>query len=371
MKNLARKLLPNNSKMLLRQWIASIDQSLAKCFTSNLQANAAWFYRLFSSAFSREQIAALAGRNAYRVKNGMGEVSSPRLRRNIHRIEKGLCMPNRRTVFALDYLNETVVCFAACVKNPSQCLEELSWAHQVLTTYFELVIEEGLIAECKNVFYAASAQYMQNKLKLTSGLADVSELSTAKVPYPRHELAMSSLGSEQFKALCVQRRSVRWFTTESVSDELINSAIDIAALAPSACNRQPFSFYVANTPKLAQKIAQLAGGTAGFVDNIPCTIVVVGDLSAYPSERDRHVIYIDAALAAMQLMLGLETLGLSSCPINWPDLDVPEQKMVQYLSLKPYQRPVMLIAVGYAKPTGMIPYSQKKTAAVLRKDIIL
>jgi hypothetical protein len=57
----------------------------------------------------------------------------------------------------------------------------------------------------------------------------------------------------------------------------------------------------------ASEVAATAMGTAGFSNNIPALIAVVGDLSAYPAERDRHVIYIDGGLATMQLMLAFET----------------------------------------------------------------
>ena len=87
-------------------------------------------------------------------------------------------------------------------------------------------------------------------------------------------------------------------------------------------------------------------GTSGYSYNIPSIVVVVGDLSSYFSERDRHVIYIDASLAAMTFMLTLETMGLSSCPINWPDIEKLERKMKKKLSLKSYERPVMLISVA-------------------------
>jgi nitroreductase len=70
----------------------------------------------------------------------------------------------------------------------------------------------------------------------------------------------------------------------------------------------------------------------------------------------------------MQLMLSLETLGLSSCPINWPDIENNERKLANLLNLNIYERPVMLMAVGYAHPEGGIPYSQKKGVSVLVRN---
>ena len=38
----------------------------------------------------------------------------------------------------------------------------------------------------------------------------------------------------------------------------------------------------------------------------------------------------------------------------------PEKRLAKLLELRPYERPVMLIAVGYADENGGIPYSQKR-----------
>ncbi len=73
----------------------------------------------------------------------------------------------------------------------------------------------------------------------------------------------------------------------------------------------------------------------------------------------------DASLAAMQFMLALETLGLASCPINWPDIEPLERRMDRELGLPPHLRPVMLIALGYPDPKGGVPYSAKKGADLL------
>ncbi|XQF91266.1 nitroreductase family protein [Pseudoalteromonas espejiana] len=105
-------------------------------------------------------------------------------------------------------------------------------------------------------------------------------------------------------------------------------------------------------------------GTAGFSGNIPCLIAVVGDLSYYPEARDRHVIYIDGALASMQFMLAVETLGLASCPINWPELHTLDYKVSQLLEIPQYKRVVMFMAVGYPDESGQIAYSEKNLLRV-------
>ncbi|HFU1700020.1 TPA: nitroreductase family protein, partial [Klebsiella quasipneumoniae] len=179
-----------------------------------------------------------------------------------------------------------------------------------------------------------------------------------------------NISYEELKKLFLQRRSVRWFDqTKTVDAQSLMDAIELASLAPSACNRQPFKFYFTVDQTKAREIAKIPMGTAGFADNIVALIVIVGDLSYYPYERDRHVIYIDASLAAMQLMLALETLGLSSCPVNWPDIESFEVKMEKKLGLTKNLRPIILLPVGYADPTGLIPSSSKKSSSELAVQI--
>lgn len=151
-----------------------------------------------------------------------------------------------------------------------------------------------------------------------------------------------------------------------VPRELIDKAIHAAIQAPSACNRQPFEFRIFDDKEMVQQVVNIPMGTRGYGHNIPVVIVVTGNLDAYFSERDRHVIYIDASLASMSLMLALETLGLSSCPINWPDIEQRERQMEKLLALKKYQRPVMCIGVGYADPEGMVAFSAKRPIEMVR-----
>ena len=68
----------------------------------------------------------------------------------------------------------------------------------------------------------------------------------------------------------------------------------------------------------------------------------------------------------MSFMLALETLGLSSSVINWPDFEPVEMKMKKTLKLKIDERPVMLIAVGYPDPEGKVAFSQRKSLNSIR-----
>ena len=313
----------------------------------------ALYYATFSAEFRREQGAVLAGRAQYIRELSELRSTSALLRRNTHRLEKGLIMRPRRAVFGANYIAETVTIFRRASEVTTFDPDELQWSFDVLSAFFDAVQpgQNAIVDNARSIF---------------EGLA-INKRHDQRVPYQYGDLPPSEISFEQLEVLFRRRRSVRWFDGRSVSVELLNQAVRIASYAPSACNRLPYQFVVANGPELAPRLAALANGTPGWAENIPCTIAVVGDLSAYFAERDRHLIYIDGALASMQFMQACDTLGLATCPINWPDIEGNELAIRKLLDLSESQRTVMLIAVGYADPAGLIPYSEKKRPEVLMR----
>ena len=148
---------------------------------------------------------------------------------------------------------------------------------------------------------------------------------------------------------------------------MVDKAIQLGCNAPSACNRQPFQFRIFDDPELVQQIAATPMGTRGFKENIPCIAVLVGKHRNYFSERDRHLIYIDGSLASMGFLFGLESQGLSSCCINWPEIYTRDQSLAKIIKLEPDERPVMLIAIGFPDPSGKVAFSAKKPLELIRK----
>lgn len=312
------------------------------------------YYSLFSRTFGREHKAVLAGKIAYEQNlKRIGE-SSILLRRNIHKLEKGLIMQPRRDIFAEGVIEETIEFYKRAIEQGNLNQEEKKWFTDVLLEYFKVVNNTTIIKKARNKFQACVEQDNQNN---------------KFVPYKYVKLPELDISYEQLNKLFLKRRSVRWYEDKDVPIPLIEKAVNLASLAPSACNRQPYYFYVSKNRKKAVEIAMCAGGTPGWAEGIPCTIAIIGDLSAYPRERDRHLIYVDGSLAAMQLMLAFETLGLSTCPINWPDIESAEKKIANLLKLKVYERPIMLLSVGYAQDQGGIAFSQKKKAISLIKKV--
>lgn len=310
--------------------------------------------------FNREQYAVLKGRRNYYRSLTKRRLSHVELRRNVHRIEKGMVMQPRKPVYAKDYIVETMEFYEQAVR---QCqvdsnsidASELEWAYDVLERYFE-VVDSGVSPSVD----AAREKFAALKPVYSSKSTD------KKAPYPHKKIVRSQVSYDDMLQLSMQRRSVRWFKQQPVPRELIDKAMLVGRQAPTACNRLPYEFKIFDDPKLAQKVAGIPFGTAGYSQQVPAVAVVVGKLDSYFSPRDRHAIYVDASLASMSFMFALETLGIGSSVINWPDFEPLEMKMQKTLGLDSSDRVVMLIAFGYPDPDGIIPFSQKKDLQVIR-----
>lgn len=307
-------------------------------------------YAFISDAFDCEARAVIAGHLSF-AENKLGkEPVNYFLRRAIHRLEKGLIMEPRRDVFATDYIEDTVVAYQNSLDRDG-LTDELGWATDVLKKYFSIVGPNKNIDRARTQF---------NKLQVAS------EKEENSSPFPYDSRESQPVSFQDIHDLSQKRRSVRWYQDTPVPRSDIDDAIAVALQAPSACNRQPYRFMVFDDRKSIAEVGKLPGGVKGFEHNFPVLIALVGRLRAYPHPKDRHVIYVDGGLAAMAFMFALETKGLSSCSINWPDIKAKELAAAKTLNLDEDERIIMFISVGYARSNGLIPYSQKLTLTEAR-----
>ena len=313
-------------------------------------------YTLFSAEFSREHQAVLAARSRHVRDVIAGRGNLYMLRRNVHRLEKGLIMKPPRPVFGLDKIGETVHAYVACLqqldRTEADVKSSLEWSKSILTAYFDRVADHPVVAEAKARFLAAGDD---SRLDMT----------VPKTPYRRQPPANLPT-IDQLEELAHFRRSVRWFADTPVPRAAIDRALRVAMQSPSACNRQPFRYEIFDSHELVQKVGAVPKGTPGWLHQIPCFVVIVGRFDAFRFERDRHLPYIDGCLSAMGLIYALEAQGISSCCVNFPDFADTERRMAQILDLPRWERAIMCLAVGYPDMNERVLYSQKFPLEVAR-----
>lgn len=273
--------------------------------------------------------------------NRSGQADLFNLRRNIHRLEKGLSHITQKDYFAEAYIIETVNYLEKLLLLNPEDNNLLFWSVAVLENYFAVTSHTPAIK-------AAHERFL--KIKLANQHPDWHPYSAANRP-------ALTVNYDDFLQLGLRRRSVRNYLDRPVGFEEVKKAMEIAALAPSACNRQPFHFLFYNEQEIVRQIAAIPGGAAGF--NLPGVVIVIGRYRAYFDERDAAVPVIDASLSVMSFLFACETLGLSSVCINWPNLPDRDRRIRRLIQLGDDEFVVMLIGVGYADPIGKIPFSAK------------
>jgi len=273
--------------------------------------------------------------------NRSGQADDFNLRRNIHRLEKGLSYRSQKSSFAESYILETVDYFEKARSLSPHDNNLLQWSSAVLAEYFQTIEHTPIIREAYEKY---------RKLKPV-------DCNDSWYPYIEATRPDLSVTYEDLLQLSHRRRSVRTYLDKPVTFEVVKKAMAVAALSPSACNRQPFQFLFYNDKEIVEEIAQIPGGASGFL--LPSLVVVVGRYRAFFDERDATVPVIDSSLSVMSFLFACETLGLSTVCINWPNLPDRDKQIRNIIAIEEDEFIVLLIGIGYADPEGKIPFSAK------------
>lgn len=148
----------------------------------------------------------------------------------------------------------------------------------------------------------------------------------------------------EFKDLLLKRRSVRKFTEESVSEAHIDALMHAAMSGPSACNRQPWEFYVVTD---AKKLAVLRHASHFTNIKAPMGIVVCGNLSrALPLQMADYWIQ-DCSAATENILLQAVDLGLGAVWCGIVPQKRAENNVREALDLPAKHIPLNIIWVGH------------------------
>lgn len=136
------------------------------------------------------------------------------------------------------------------------------------------------------------------------------------------------------------RRSIRSFSNDQVSDELLQKIIHAGVYAPSACNFQAWKFIIIDDDRIKDEIVS-RGGSA-IIKKSPQGILVIYRNNLMVTGH-KHFDYVQSAAASIQNMLLMAySLGVASCWIcNLPSskelrpvLDIPKDySVIAYIAL--------------------------------------
>ena len=76
----------------------------------------------------------------------------------------------------------------------------------------------------------------------------------------------------------LERKSVRKYTDQNITDEQLHTILEAAMSGPSACNARPWSFIVVRDKEMLEKMADGNGRAATPLRNANVGILICGDL---------------------------------------------------------------------------------------------
>ncbi len=155
-----------------------------------------------------------------------------------------------------------------------------------------------------------------------------------------------------------RHRSIRSYTDEAVSDEMLNAIIEAAHCAPTSMNAQEISLVVVRDAERRARISELAGGQA-WIAQAPVFIAIVIDFHKtdlgvrkagqtqiiHESMEGFGVAAVDAGIALGTMITAAESLGLGIVPIG--GIRRNPQGMIDLLGLPTLTFPLVGLCIGH------------------------
>lgn len=156
--------------------------------------------------------------------------------------------------------------------------------------------------------------------------------------------------------LALERHSCRAYSERKVERDTILSVLDVARLAPSACNRQPWLFLVADSEE--QRRAIIESYDREWVKTAPEFIIACGlhDEAWHRSTDGKDHTDIDVAIAVDHLTLAASSLKLATCWICNFDTEIIRSAF----GLPAHVEPIAIIPIGYPADNETVPEKRRK-----------
>jgi len=137
-----------------------------------------------------------------------------------------------------------------------------------------------------------------------------------------------------------ERRSIRQYSQEPISEDQLNQILEAGRWAPSRGNSQPWKFIVLNDAQIRKELAD-AIPTGTFLAQAPQGIAIVVDpeASKHPEQ--------EGAAATQNMLLAAHALGLGTCWISVRGTDWAKTAAL-VLGIPDEEWLISIVAVGHS-----------------------
>lgn len=181
-----------------------------------------------------------------------------------------------------------------------------------------------------------------------------------------------------------QRRSVRDFSDEAVSEKVIRNILMSASSAPSGAHKQPWTFCVVSDPKLKRQIREAAekeeydsyhgrmtpewledlkplqtDWKKPFLESAPYLIIVFRkayDVTSDGQKKNNYYVNESVGIACGFLLTAIHNAGL----VALTHTPSPMNFLMSILNRPENERPFLLIPVGYPAKNALVPALKRK-----------
>ncbi len=162
--------------------------------------------------------------------------------------------------------------------------------------------------------------------------------------------------------LAQARHSVRSFLPRQVEDDTLRYILEVARLAPSAVNYQPWQLYVVREPQFLASLQQVYHRE--WLASAPCVVVICGNHneSWHRASDGKDHCDIDVAIVTEHIALAAAEQGLGCCWIC--NFDVAA--CTSLLQLPEGVEPMVLMPIGYPANDNCPPKSRKPLEEIVQ-----
>lgn len=178
----------------------------------------------------------------------------------------------------------------------------------------------------------------------------------------------------EMEKVFLTRQSCRSYNPERTpSADVLKKIAEMAMLAPSACNSQPWGLIVTNEKETVSKIASTTHGLGmnKFADDCTAFAVITETIPsrvecAAAKLTGRDFVSNDLGIMCAHLVIAAESAGISSCIIG----NFNEKKLKEFLNIPQKHTVALVVALGYAKDGDEIRKKKRKDISETCKFIL-
>jgi nitroreductase len=148
---------------------------------------------------------------------------------------------------------------------------------------------------------------------------------------------------EPMLELIRKRRTHRKFTDEGISEEQVETLLEMAMVAPNRLNRQPWRFLVIRDREFKQRLADLLR-LHPYLETAPVVIAVCAVQESSPTW------IMDISVATENMLLAATAMGLGGALVGAPDSalwDMCEEMLHDAANIPMNVRIPLLVALGH------------------------